>query len=324
LPARTWLAAALFVPSVVAAGSAAAQTRELQIREPFPITSRWRGQPLSMTATLVLPSGSAKVPVMVLHHGSSGVTEAREFRYAGELAAMGVAALVIDSFKPRNVTSTVRDQTAVTGINMIDDGAAALRAVATHPRLDARRTGIAGFSKGGTSAWQLALETVVAERLPAGLRYRLHVPFYPACTAQYRIRPTGAAIYPLLGARDTYVGIEPCLAYAAKFRAAGAPIETRVYPHAGHGFDGLRPFMDTQGENYSACVFEQQADGTWKDQKTGTTVLDRNLAQIPDAYGKAMSACRTLGVSGGPDEAARQQSLADLKSYVRRHLLDGR
>ena len=102
-----------------------------------------------------------------------------------------------------------------------------------------QRTGIAGFSKGGTSTWQLALETVVADRLPAGLRYRLHVPFYPACTAQYRIRPTGAPIYPLLGGRDTYVGVEPCLAYAAKFKAAGAPIETRVYPNAAHGFDGM-------------------------------------------------------------------------------------
>jgi dienelactone hydrolase len=317
--ARARLACTLLVPALLAAGTAAAQTRE-----PLSMTSRWRGQPLTMTATLVLPPGTAKVPVMVLHHGSSGVTEAREFRYAGELAGMGVAALVIDSFKPRNVASTVRDQTAVTGINMIDDGAAALRALGAHARLDAQRAGIAGFSKGGTSTWQLALETVVAERLPAGLRYRLHVPFYPACTAQYRIRPTGAPIYPLLGARDTYVGIEPCLAYAAKFKAAGAPIETRVYPNAGHGFDGVRPFMDTQGENYSACIFEQQADGTWKDQKTGATVLDRNLAQIPDAYGKAMSACRTLGVSGGPDDAAKQQSLADLKSYVRRHLLEGR
>jgi dienelactone hydrolase len=317
--ARVRPACALLVPALLAAGTAAAQTRE-----PFSMTSRWRGQPLAMTATLVLPPGAARVPVMVLHHGSSGVTEAREFRYASELAGMGVAALVIDSFKPRNVSSTVRDQSAVTGGNMIDDAAAALRAVGTHPRLDPQRAGIAGFSKGGTSAWQVALETVVADRLPAGLRYRLHVPFYPGCTAQYRVRPTGAPIYPLLGGRDSYVGVEPCLAYAAKFRAAGAPIETRVYANAGHGFDGVRPFMDTQGENYSACIFEQQADGTWKDQKTGTIVLDRNLAQIPDAYGRAMSACRTLGVSGGPDEAAKQQSLADLKSYVRRHLLGGR
>ena len=318
-PARAQLACALLVPSLLAAGTAAAQTRE-----PLSMTSRWRGQPLTMTATLVLPPGTAKLPVMVLHHGSSGVSEAREFRYANELAGMGVAALVIDSFKPRNVTSTVRDQTAVTGMNMIDDATAALRALTTHTRLDAQRAGIAGFSKGGTSAWQVALENVVAERLPAGLRYRLHVPFYPACGAQYRVRPTGAPIYALLGARDTYVGVEPCLAYAAKFRAAGAPIETRVYPNAGHGFDGVRPFMDTKGENYSACIFEQQADGSWKDQKTGGTVMDRAGTPMREAYEKALSACRTLGVSGGPDDAAKQQSLADLKSYVRRHLLEGR
>lgn len=44
---------------------------------------------------------------------------------------------------------------------------------------------------------------------------------------------------------------------------------------------------------------------------------------IPDAIAKAMAACRTLGVSGGANDAAAKQSMDDLKGYVRRHLLGG-
>jgi hypothetical protein len=34
-----------------------------------------------------------------------------------------------------------------------------------------------------------------------------------------------------------------------------------------------------------------------------------------------MAGCRTLGVSGGGNDAAAKQSMDDLKSYVRRYLL---
>ena len=44
---------------------------------------------------------------------------------------------------------------------------------------------------------------------------------------------------------------------------------------------------------------------------------------IPGAQAQALSACRTLGVSGGPNDAAARQSMEDLKGFVRRHLQGG-
>ena len=44
---------------------------------------------------------------------------------------------------------------------------------------------------------------------------------------------------------------------------------------------------------------------------------------IAGAYSKAVGGCRKLGVSGGVNEAAAKQSMEDLKSYVRHHLLGG-
>src|SRR5207302_4396765 len=120
---------------------------------------------------------------------------------------------------------------------------------------------------------------------------------------------------------DSYVGHEPCETYAAAMRAEGARIEVKVFPGAGHGFDGGPPYFNPQGENYSQCVTQQQADGSWKERKSGITTVGTDSKPIPSSLSKAMAGCRTLGVSGGGNDAAARQSMDDLKSYVRRYLL---
>ena len=246
-------------------------------------------------------------------------------RYARELVQLGLATFVIDSFKPRGITSTVQDQSSVTANEMLADAFAALQALAAHPRIDGRRIGITGFSKGGTVALLAAHETRAARALPAGLRFALHVPFYPWCgTQHYKPKTTGAPIYMLLGAADTYAGVEPCQRYAEMLKAQGATIEVVVYPDAAHGFDGGRAYQVARGENMSRCVFVQQADGSWTETLSGITTNDSKGQRIEDAYRQALAHCRTYGVSGGPNEAARAKSMQALKTYVQRHLMQGR
>jgi hypothetical protein len=80
-------------------------------------------------------------------------------------------------------------------------------------------------------------------------------------------------------------------------------------PGAAHGFDSSsRAWSDPRGENYSQCVFQERADGT-------------GGKPIPDAMKSALAACRTLGVSGGPNDSAAKTSMEDLKGYIRRYLL---
>ena len=90
-----------------------------------------------------------------------------------------------------------------------------------------------------------------------------------------------------------------------------------------HGFDGGRPFFDPRGENNAQCLYQQRADGSFVERKSGVTTNGPDGRPIPGAAVKASAVCRTLGVSGGPQEAAATQSMEDLKSHVRRHLLGG-
>jgi dienelactone hydrolase len=316
--ARCWLP--LLVLIVWAPPAAAAQGTTERITLP----REHRGKPVTITGELLLPPGTGKVPAMIIHHGSGGVSAEREGRYAREMVRLGVAALVVDSFKGRGIASTVENQAAVSSTEMLGDAFAALKALGSHARIDSRRVGIVGFSKGGTVALLAAHEARAERALPAGLRFALHVPFYPSCVTQhYKPKSTGAPIHLLLGGADTYAGVAPCQDYAAALKAEGAPIEVTVYPGAPHGFDGGRAYSLPKGENWSRCVFVEQADGFWKECVSGLTTNDPKGRPIEDTYRKAVAACRTSGVSGGPNVAARAKSLAALKGYVQKHLIEG-
>ena len=305
----------------LAAGAAARQ-------ETITFESRHMGRPVQVTASIRWPDLSTIVPAMVIHHGSSGINERRDGRYARELVAMGVAAVQIDSFGPRGVRQTVTDQMAVDGAAFNLDAITALQALAAHPRIDSKRIGIMGFSKGAVSALMVSHERLLSDKgLPDGLRYALHIPIYPTCYVHYhQPRTTGAPIYLLLGGADTYAGVEPCTSYGETLRQAGARIEVKVYPDAPHGFDGGVAYNTPSGENYSRCVAVQRPDDTYVERTTGAVVGP----SAPDGWlvlgrqaMKVIAGCRTLGVSGGPNERARAQAMEDFKRYVRRHLLGG-
>lgn len=309
--------AALFV--LLAATGAASQQRET-----ISFESRQKGKPVQVTAEIHWPAKAGPVPALVIHHRSGGATDAREGRYAREMAAMGVAGVVIDSFKPRGVRSTIQDQSAVVTADFNLDALRILTALAGNSRIDRTRIGITGFSKGGVSSLMAAHERIIAgASIPAGLRYALHVPFYPACFAHYyKPKTTGAPIYMLIGGADSYVGVEPCTTYASALQAAGARLEVKIYPNAAHGFDSTgAPWFDPMGENTSQCVFTEQPDGSFLSRQGFKIGVGAD--GLPIRNQAAISACLTKGVSGGPNAAARTQSMEDLKSYVRRHLLGG-
>ena len=296
-----------------------------QLAETLLIARDHRGKAIKVPAAVSLPPGSGKVPAMIIHHGSGGVTDAREGRYARELVDIGVAAVVINSFKPRGIASTVTDQSQVGGAEMSEDAFATLKVLAGHPRIDASRVGIVGFSKGGTVSLMTALESRAARSLPPGLRFALHVPIYPACNNHYIDRRlSGGPVLMMIGGADTYAGVAPCTEWGDKLKAAGGNVTVKIYAGAQHGFDADRSYTEAQGENWSKCIFDEQPDRTWKERTSGMVTNNSSGRLIAAAHKAAVVNCMTRGVSGGPNAEARAAAMADLKSAVRQHLLASR
>jgi dienelactone hydrolase len=309
---QRWLSIlALFV---TASGDQALAER----RETFQITSVSRNQAAKINVNLLLPeAGDARVPAMIIVHGSGGIRAKREFAYAQEFFKLGVAAAVIDSFAGRGVTSTVRDQNKVRAHDMLIDAANTLMALARHPAIDPERIGIIGFSKGGTAVTKAALRRYIEPLTRNEARFALAIALYPWCgDFPLDLRTAGEPVYLLLGSDDSYVGTSSCREYGERVRASGGNVVVKTY-QAKHGWDvpGSADWSDKRGENHSQCLYDESEPGTWIERASKIKVMEQNKPTANSR--KAAARCMKRGVSGGYSREAHMQSLQDIRGFVR-------
>jgi dienelactone hydrolase len=199
---------------------------------------------VNIVGHLFLPSGTEKVTAVLLMHGSGGIYSAMLGYWPERFNAAGFAVLSVDSFGPRGVKSTAEDQSLVPYAADLADAFAALKLLASHPRIDAGRIAIMGFSRGGITTGRAAVERfIAAQKLPNGLRFAAHVPVYSGgCNGGFRllVKPGVFSKAPMLwihGDADDYTPIGPCQDYADRIGKAGTPVEFVVIPGARHKFD---------------------------------------------------------------------------------------
>ena len=106
------------------------------------------GEPVVLSGDLRFPSGAGPFPTVVLAHRCGGLGNA-ETGWAPVLREMGYATFVMDSFRGRGLTEVCTSAGTLTGTQRIPDAYGALRILATHPKIDARRVALMGFSHGG-------------------------------------------------------------------------------------------------------------------------------------------------------------------------------
>src|SRR5947199_6972735 len=204
--------------------------------------------PTTAIGRLYLPPGpqaARSVPAVILLHGSGGILPSRELTYAPQLARMGVAALVVDSFGSRRDRGTefIERILNITETMALADAYSGLAFLAGHSEIDPRRVVLTGFSY-GAMATMYALYAQVADKLapplPNGerLRFAGHVAFYGPCIARFDdSRTTGAPLLLLIGGRDAITDQGRCAEVANDLRRGGSRVDTIVYPEAVHQGD---------------------------------------------------------------------------------------
>jgi dienelactone hydrolase len=285
-----------------------------------------RGKPIQGGGFLLMPEkmpeGKTKVPVVIIEHGSGGVVPEHEYVYARELARIGVAAFVVDSFTPRGIAATIDNQRAIAINDVLTDVFGALNALRQNPQIDTTRAGILGNSKGGIAAMMAAMNTKRKElHIKDDLRFRAHYALYPGCVLHYYDNTTtGAPITLFLGEKDNYTSAETCVTLANELKAKGANIQTIIYKDTGHGWDipGVARSYP-KAEVFKDCRFDQQADGSWNEKKSGVTHIP---AMIGPLYEKALQGCVSYGVTNAENLASRIKTMDDLKALVRKQLIE--
>ncbi|HEY7608993.1 MAG TPA: dienelactone hydrolase family protein [Alphaproteobacteria bacterium] len=224
-------------------------------------------------ATLFMPPGRHKpgsLPAVIMLHGSGGVLWAREMTYGRQLAAMGVAALVIDAFAARRELGAgfIDRLLNITESMMIADAYAGLSYLAAqHPGIDTGRVALVGFSYGAMAS-MYAMNARVAAQLGKGLKFAGHVAFYGPCIARFSDpRTTGAPLLYLYGTADILIDRARCETFAADLKKGGSSVEIVAYKDAPHQWDGGWG-RRTIGRTMHACRLWVERDGTVRDLNT--------------------------------------------------------
>lgn len=258
----------------------------------------------------------SRTPAVVIVPSSAGIRDEREVHYARELAAAGIAALVIDSYGSRGMRNSIRDQSKLGSWEMGNDAIAGLRWLIADGRFDAGKIAVMGVSKGGTAAMHAAIEVRRRWTRSRDVAFAAHVAISPACTWIHRShQTTGAPVLFLLAERDDQTPAKPCVDYAARLKAAGnTRISVKVYKDAHHAWDriGEAPLYSRRAENYAACRIWVEDDGSM-------TAMDTNET-VPEAtwHEWAITKCITFGTTCcGGSTRIKQQATADIILFLR-------
>ncbi|WP_212758167.1 dienelactone hydrolase family protein [Usitatibacter palustris] len=269
---------------------------------------------------LTLPKvASDKVPAIVLMHNSGGVERGMS-QWVDAFNEMGVATFVVHVFESRGVTRTAENQALVPYSADLMDAFQALMLLARHPRIDASRIGIMGFSRGGSVAFQAAIEPLRRAVVKSDLRFALHIPMYAGCNQIYwSPQVTKTPMLNLVGAEDDYTTAEPCERLAKRYADVGAPIRSIKYAGAHHSWDGMyEVFFLPNATSGVPCGVLRWDIEPWKitAERTGETVDPAKLTEF-------FQGCMKRGVHAGRNEAAFRQSRKDAQAFAREVFFGG-
>ena len=256
-----------------------------------------------------------KYPVVLGVAGSRGWQEHHR-DYMDRYQAMGFATFELNSFKSREIISTVGSQDEVTIAAIIVDAYRALERLAQHPNVDANRVAITGWSLGGgvtlMSGW-----LPVKEALSKEYSFAAHLALYPPCFFNpENLSFTTAPMHLLTGASDNWTPAEPCQDLVEKL-AANTPIDITVFPNAHHGFDSQEPVhRNENGYSFKDCMFELTANGDILMNYLGWPMSNPWLQKL----GFLFCVERGVDIGGNPD--ARAQSLAFAQKFMKQTIGD--
>ena len=256
-----------------------------------------------------------KFPVVIGVAGSLGWAD-HHYEYLRMYREMGIATFDLNSFKSRNITSTVGTQNEVTIAAIILDAYRAFEILAKHPNLDKDRISITGWSLGGGvtlfSAW-LPINNAINKNI----KFKSHLAFYPPCFFEpENIEFSDSPIHILIGELDNWTPAEPCEKFVRKLDN-NSNINLTIYEDSHHSFDKDAPVIRNENAyNFSDCLFQLTKDGDVLMNYLNIPMSNSFLQKLGFMF------CVSRGVNYGGNPIARERSFAFAKKFMRETLLE--
>ena len=276
--------------------------------------------PKRVFGTLRMPylkNESTKVPLIIAVAGSRGWKE-HHFEYLEMYQNIGIATFELNSFKSRNIASTVGSQTEVTTAMMILDSYRALETLSNHPNIDIDNVAITGWSLGGAvtlfSGWKPVMDAIDSE-----YSFAAHLALYPPCFVMpENLEFTKSPVHILIGEIDTWTPAQACEELMDEINHFKYDFDLTIYPDSHHSFDvkDTTPQVVESGYSFYDCRLKMNDYGA---------VL-MNFLKIPmttpflQKVGLAFCADRGPIICGNAD--ARKKSFEFAKTFMNQHLID--
>lgn len=183
------------------------------------------------------PNRSGKLAAVIVTPGSLGVAVSH-LAHAETITNLGAAALVIDPFGARGVTSTVANQTQYSFAASAYDVLAAMRLLAAMPEIDATRIGAQGHSRGGSAVLNAAMTRFADPVMADGPRLKGAYAAYPWSGQQFLDPDIGATrVRAVIGERDDWCSAQQVQGHINAIRLRGGVASFRLFAEACHSFD---------------------------------------------------------------------------------------
>jgi dienelactone hydrolase len=241
------------------------------LTDPEHLNGQKEGKPVTLAGELRIPTlGKDKLPAVVLLQGGAGIMGFMD-DWARELNGMGIATFIPDSVTGRNVDNI----TKVGRLAVLDDAYRSLDLLAKHPRIDANRIAVMGFSAGGHIALYSSMKRFQRGYATEGSpEFAAYVALYPICHFGYRERDevSSKPIRIFHGSADELAPIAPCQTYVAALKKAGKDARLYEYAGAGHVFDWVmqkEPRKVPDAVLTGKCRLEEGDTGALMNSDTG-------------------------------------------------------
>ena len=266
---------------------------------------------------LVIPNDSLntnkKFPLIIGVAGSLGWKK-HHYDYLKMYQDLGFATFELNSFKSRDIESTVGEQNQVTTAAMIVDAYKALEILSEHPSIDKDKISITGWSLGGAvtlfSAW-LPLKNAINN----DLKFASHLAFYPPCFFELEnLEFSKAPIHILIGELDDWTPSAPCNKLV-ELLSNNSNIGITVFKDSHHGFDregGLE--INPNGYSFKDCTFKLTSDGEVLMNYLNIPMTNALLQKIGFLF------CAKKGVTIGGNLCARKEAFVFAKDFMLRSL----
>ena len=256
-----------------------------------------------------------KYPLVIGVAGSLGWRE-HHYEYMKMYQQSGFATFELNSFKSRNISSTVGSQVEVTTASIILDAYKAFEKLSKHPNIDKNKVSITGWSLGGAvalfSGWKPIIKAISKD-----LKFASHLSFYPPCFFDpENTEFTDSPIHILIGQLDNWTPAEPCNYFVKKI-SDNSNVNLTIYPNSHHSFDSKEPItFNEKGYSFKNCLFKLNKEGDVLMNYLNLPMSSPLMQKIGFLF------CVERGVNLGGNPKSREKAFAFSKSFMIRTLTD--